>query len=85
MGAREDEAKPCSPFTYIELATHRITKQTFYITADRLGDDADYKAHPIAAIVTEQIAHTTAERKLFLDNIVVMLELMEAQRDVDTH
>lgn len=85
MGEREDEQKPCSPFTYLEEAINRKSPQSFFVTASRLLDDPDYKAYPIVAIVQEKVTHTRAERKLFLDNIVTMLELMEAQRNVDSN
>lgn len=89
MGVREDLRVPCGPFTYLEEALTRNTAQRFFICGEFAYQDPTYKdptyptASPIPAIVTELVVHTPAERRLFLDNIVTMLELMEAQRDVD--
>lgn len=85
MGKRVDERVPRSPFTYLEEAIKRKTPQSFFITASCLVDDSTYTAHPIVALVQEKVRHTPSERKLFLDNIITMLELMEAQRNVDAH
>jgi hypothetical protein len=86
MDVRGDLRVPCGPFTYLEESLTRNTAQRFFICGEfeRPHVDPTYPtASPIPAIVTELVVHTHAERRLFLDNIVTMLELMEAQRDVD--
>lgn len=84
MGEREDERVVCGPYTYLEHALTRATPQRFFITGRFISDSRNSLiARPVPATVGEYVAHTPAERKLFLDNIVTMLELMEAQRDVD--
>ena len=83
MGEREDEAVPCSPFTYLAEAIKRKSPQSFFVTASCLGHNTNYMAHPVVAVAHEQLRHTPDERKLFLDNVVMVLELMEAQRNVD--
>lgn len=86
MDVREDSRIPCGPFTYLEESLTRKTAQRFFICGEFRAPHTDPTyptASPIPAIVSEHVAHTPAERKLFLDNIITMLELMEAQRDVD--
>jgi len=84
MDVREDEKRPCGPFVYLEQAVLRKAPQRFFICGTFVQDDRQFPlSNPIAAIVQEHETHTRAERRLFLDNIVTMLELMEAQRDVD--
>jgi hypothetical protein len=84
MDVREDLQVPCGPFEYLDHAVLRKAPQRFFIVGQFAKQDAQYPlSNPIAAIVQELETHTRAERRLFLDNIVVMLELMEAQRDVD--
>lgn len=78
------QAMPHSPFEYLHEAVSRVPQQRFFITGVFREPDRNVPlSNPIAAIVNELEAHTPTERRLFLDNIVVMLELMEAQRDVD--
>ena len=88
MEAREVESEaakePHGPFEYLHEAVERVVPQTFFITGKFKAPDRTYPlSNPIAAIVYERAVHTPAERRVFLDNIVSMLELMEAQRDVD--
>lgn len=84
MDVRDDGKRPRSPFVYLEQAVLRKAPQRFFLTGQFLAADGTYPlSHPIAAIVQELETHTRAERRVFLDNIVSMLELMEAQRDVD--
>ena len=84
MDVREGSRVPCGPFAYLEQAVLRKAPQRFFICGQFAQEDGQYPlASPIAAIVQELETHTRAERRWFLDNIVSMLELMEAQRDVD--
>ena len=95
MSERVDEKMPYGPFEYLDEALKRKSPQRFFLTGvfagDRHGLAANpnmpltFKGHPIVAIAGEKVRHTPSERKLFLDNIITMLELMEAQRDVDRH
>jgi hypothetical protein len=73
---------PVGPYTYIDTALDRGFPANFYITGSPIPQDP-LRANPIVAVVKESKAHTRAERREFLNNIVSMLELMEAQRDVD--
>lgn len=84
MDVRDNEKLPHGPFTYLEQAVLRKAPQRFFVTGRYAQDDRQFPlSNPIAAIVQEHETHTRAERRQFLDNIVTMLELMEAQRDVD--
>lgn len=93
MSERVDDKTPYGPFVYLDEALKRKSPQRFFLTGVFAGarhglsstPDAPitFKGHPIVAIAGEKVRHTVAERKLFLDNIITMLELMEAQRDVD--
>jgi hypothetical protein len=88
MDARgaDDAKRPCSPFEYLGQAVLRKAPQRFFVMGQFAKQDAQYPlSNPIAAIVQERETHTRAERREFLNNIVSMLELMEAQRDVDSH
>ena len=98
MSARIDDKTPYGPFVYLDEALKRKSPQRFFLTGVFAGARHEisgvsasvmvdrpvtFKGHPIVAIASEKVRHTVAERKLFLDNIITMLELMEAQRDVD--
>jgi hypothetical protein len=86
MDVRGDLRVPCGPFVYLEEELTRNTAQRFFILGEfkRPHLDPTYPtAAPIPAIAQELEVHTPAERREFLNNIVSMLELMEAQRDVD--
>lgn len=86
MDVRDDRKLPQGPFKYLEQAVLRKAPQRFFITGQFAQEITESPlSNPIAAIVQEHVTHTRAERRVFLDNIVTMLELMEAQRDVDAH
>jgi hypothetical protein len=84
MDVRDDGRRACSPFTYYEQAVLRKAPQRFFVTGQYVRSDSAFPlSNPIAAIAQELETHTRTERRVFLNNIVKMLELMEAQRDVD--
>lgn len=84
---RTDQRKPNGPFEYLGEALKRKSPQRFFVmgVASRHDSQQGYVSAPIVAVAIENVRHTPKQRKLFLDNIVTMLELMEAQRNVDVH